>query len=318
MKDAVIGGTGFVGGHLLRQHSFAGSFNSRTVDDALGQEFDTVVCAAAPGSMFEANRFPDQDREKIDDLIEKLSRISARQFVLISSIAVLERFDGGDDEGTGAFQANLAYGRNRRLLEVFCADHFKQCLVVRLPALFGAGLKKNFLFDILNPMPSMLVEARFDDLSGRLPQALRAPLPGIYRHDPKLGLLVIDRAALDASGLRGAYDAAVTELGLSAVQFTNPETRFQYYDMTRLWSDIGIALRAGLAVVHLAPEAVAAKDVFRTLTGREMPPTEARLHQEDMRTRHAALWGREGPYIAGADDVLARLATFFAAEKVPA
>src|SRR5688500_2268849 len=73
MDDAIIGSTGFVGGHLLGQHSFVGRFNSRTVQHAAGQAFDVVVCAAAPGSMFEANRFPDQDKARIDALIDHLS-----------------------------------------------------------------------------------------------------------------------------------------------------------------------------------------------------------------------------------------------------
>lgn len=315
---ALIGSTGFVGSHLVRQSDFTDRFASHNISNALGRSFDCVVCAAAPGSMFEANRFPDQDRQRVDALTESLSQISARQFILISTIAVLENFDAGDDEETASFQSALAYGRNRRLLEVFCADRFDNCLVVRLPALFGTGLRKNFLFDILNPMPSMLTEPRFDELSDQLPDRLRTALTGIYRKDPDLGLFVIDRVALDGSGLRRAYDEAVTSLDLSAVQFTNPETRFQYYDMTRLWSDIGVALQASLEVIHLAPEPLLAKDVFKELTGQDMPRTEARLHHEDMRTRHAALWGRDGFYINGAADVLAQLRGFFAAGKTGA
>jgi len=57
--DALIGDSGFVGTNLARQHGFAASFNSRTIGQAAGNGFDTVLCAAAPGSMFEANRFPD-------------------------------------------------------------------------------------------------------------------------------------------------------------------------------------------------------------------------------------------------------------------
>ena len=309
--DALIGSTGFVGGHLSAQHAFGAGYNSRTISQASGRAFDTVVCAAAPGSMMEANRFPDRDADRIGGLIDHLSRIAARRFVLVSTIAVFADFTAADENAEG-FQETTAYGANRRALERACAERFDQCLVVRLPALFGAGLKKNFLFDILNPMPSMLGEAPLQILRERLPADLAARLDDLYRPDPALGLFVIDRDALEDTGRRTAFDEAVTGLGLSAIQFTNPASRFQYYAMDRLWADIRVGLENDLEVLHLSPEPLAAGWVFEAATGRTMPETGARVHQEDMRTRHAGLWGREGGYISGADDVLSDVAAFCA------
>ncbi len=309
--DALIGSTGFVGGHLSAQHAFGAGYNSRTIGEAAGRAFDTVVCAAAPGSMMEANRFPDRDAERISGLIDQLSRLEARRFVLVSTIAVFADFTAADEDA-GGFQETTAYGVNRRGLERACAERFDHCLIVRLPALFGTGLKKNFLFDILNPMPSMLGEAPLQILRERLPADLAALLDNLYRHDPALGLFVIDREALEATGRRAAFDEAVTALGLSAIQFTNPASRFQYYAMDRLWADIGVGLEHGLDVLHLSPEPLDAGRVFEAATGRPMPETGARLHREDMRTRHAGLWGREGGYISGADAVLSEVAAFCA------
>jgi hypothetical protein len=309
--DALIGSTGFVGGHLSAQNAFGVGYNSRTIDEAGGRAFDTVVCAAAPGSMMEANRFPDRDAERVGGLIDQLSRIEARRFVLVSTIAVFADFTATDEDAEG-FQDTTAYGVNRRALEAACAARFDTCLIVRLPALFGAGLKKNFLFDILNPMPSMLGEAPLQTLRERLPAGLAARLDEIYRPDPTLGLFVIDRDALEATGLRAAFDEAVTGLGLSAIQFTNPASRFQYYAMDRLWADIELGLAHGLGVLHLSPEPLEAGRVFEAATGRAMPDTGARLHKEDMRTRHAGLWGRDGGYISGAESVLSEVAAFCA------
>lgn len=307
-RDALIGHSGFVGQTLLRQRGFDAGYGSATIAQSAGESFDLVVCAAAPGSMFEANRFPDRDAASIDHLCASLARIKAKQFVLISTIAVLERFDSGADETTQAFQTDLAYGRNRRRLETFCADHFANCLTLRLPALFGAGLKKNFLFDLLNPVPSMLPPARFDGFV----RALGNEAGGFYRLDDALGMMVLDRAALQASGQRSSIDAAVTQAGFSAVAFTNPASRFQFYQMSRLWSDIQTGLSAQLSVLHLAPEPIAAAEVHRHLTTRDMPATAARLHAEDMRTAHADLWGRQSPYIADAASVLSALQSFAA------
>lgn len=171
MQDGLIGHTGFVGQTLSRQHRFAAPFNSASISQAAGQDFATVVCAAAPGSMFEASRFPERDAKAIDGLISRLSSFRAKRFVLISTIAMLARFDGQATESTTAFQTEVPYGVNRRRLEVFCAGHFKDCLILRLPALFGPGLRKNFLFDMLNPVPSMLPPLRHAALLADLPPA---------------------------------------------------------------------------------------------------------------------------------------------------
>ena len=98
-NDAIIGHTGFVGGTLARQHLFGAKYNSSNIDTIAQSTFNTVVCAAAPGSMFIANRHPDRDRAAIEALIDQLSKVKAKRFVLISSIAVLADFaSGADDE----------------------------------------------------------------------------------------------------------------------------------------------------------------------------------------------------------------------------
>lgn len=312
--DALIGATGFVGGQLTRQHAFEAGFTSRNVDQVKDHAFDLTLCAAAPGSMFEANRFPDEDKKKIEKLISDISKVNTKRFVLISTIAVLDGFRA-DDEDTAKFNEASFYGKHRRDLEVFCLAHFPSCLVVRLPALFGSGLKKNFLFDIRNPMPSMLPPPRFEEMAGALADDLKAVLPAIYGWNEALGLFVIDRGALEASGRRPDFDKAVKEAEFAAELFTSPSSHFQFYDMSRLWADVALSLDAGLDVIHLAPPPVKAADIYGELTGRAMPESAARVHMEDMRTRHAALWGAENPYFETQADVLARLRRFFEAEE---
>lgn len=316
--SGLIGHTGFVGSALLRQTAFAACYNSQNIATIEGQSFGTLVCAAAPGSMLEANLAPERDAAKIDALIAQLSAVRAERFVLISSIAVLADFAGGDDEGTQAFQQDLAYGRNRRALEAFVESHFPGSLIVRLPALFGEGLRKNFLFDLMNPVPSMLSAAKRDALMGALDPALAEWAGALYTPDAATGLLRLDRAALNADRRRTALEDAVTALELSATQFHHRETTYQYYPIDRLWQDIGIALGAGLSHLHLVAEPLTAAAIHAALLGREMPETPARLHREDMRTRHAALWGAKGRYQFDAATTLDHLAAFFAHERVAA
>ncbi|MCL9997843.1 MAG: hypothetical protein NBV68_00530 [Erythrobacter sp.] len=311
----LIGHTGFVGSALLRQARFSTCYNSANIADIEGRAFGTLVCAAAPGSMLEANRAPERDKAAIDALIARLSRVEADRFVLISSIAVLADFAGGDDEGTSAYQRDLAYGRHRRALEAFVEERFPGSLVVRLPALFGAGLRKNFLFDLMNPVPSMLAQAKHAALLAALDGDLSGWLAALYAPDATTGLLKLDRPALNADPRRAALEAALDALGATATQFHHRETTYQYYAIDRLWQDIGIAWQAGVTHLHLAPEPLAAAVIHAAVTGRPMPETPARLHREDMRTRHAGLWGAGGPYQFAAADTLASLAAFFAGRR---
>jgi len=315
---ALIGHTGFVGATLARQAAFDARYNSATIAESAGQSFATVVCAAAPGSMLEANTAPEQDRAKIHALIDQLSAMKADRFILISSIAVLADFAGGDDEGTSAFQTKLAYGRHRRELEAFVEDRFADHLIVRLPALFGEGLRKNFIFDLMNPVPSMLKPDRIAQLKAALDTNLAGLVDDLFTLDAGTGFLKLNRQALAADVRRRALEEAVSELGYSATQFHNPATTYQYYEMAGLWSDIGVALEHGLSHLHLVSQPLAAARIHKALTGRAMPETGARLHREDMHTRHADLWGSQGPYQFSSDGTLASLTAFFAEQRTPA
>lgn len=318
MRTGLIGATGFVGSALQRQTPFDARFHSRNVAEIEGQKFDCVVCAAAPGSMLEANTAPERDRAQIHGLIERLSKVQTDRFVLISSIAVLSDFAGRHVENTRDFQKDLAYGRHRRELEAFVEDHFASKLIVRLPALFGRGLRKNFIFDLMNPVPSMLTAEKCAILREGLGCDLSDWVGGLYTPDEATGLLKLDRASMNADTRRKGLEAAVGEMSLSATQFHNRATTYQYYEIERLWRDIVIASEAGLTRLHCASEPLKASVIHKRLTGKDMPETGARLHREDMHSQHAVFWGTSGPYLFDADATLDRLEAFFAGERAPA
>lgn len=314
--NALIGKTGFVGSNLLGQHDFTGAFNRENIEEAHGKIFDLVVCAAAPGSMVEANKFPDRDKQRMDMLIESLSKIRARHFVLISSIAVLSDFAGKDDEGTSAFQKELAYGRNRRFLECFCADRYKRCSIIRLPALYGADLRKNFIFDLMHPIPTMLTAGKYQDCESILPGDLIADFRSIYTWSAEIEMHRIDRSVLTHLTSKNALETLLLKNGLSSLQFTNPDSTFQYYGLDGLWADIERCIENDISVLHMATEPQRAGDVCEALTGTVMAPNSAKLHHEDMRTRHSAVWGQLGPYCEDKRTTVSRLKTFFEKETI--
>lgn len=315
LKSALIGKTGFVGGLLMRQFDFSAGFNTKNMSDAMGNEFDIVVCAAAPGSMMLANKYPDDDARMVRSLTNQLAEIKAKQFVLISSIAVLRNFDGQQNEKTNLFQQDNAYGRHRRELEAFCEANYQHCTIVRLPALFGPGLKKNFVFDILNPVPTMLRIDTFEELKNITSGEIRLTLLDIYKKSINTDFYTVDRRKLKGISIKNLFEKFLIDNGYSAREFTNPDSTFQYYDMAGLWKDIEKALYADLDVIHLATEPIVARDIYFALTGVSMAKNSARTHREDMRTLHAGLWGRENGYIAEKSEVMSSLMHFFNREK---
>ena len=150
MKRALIGYTGFVGGNLKEQTQFDSLYNSKNFHEMKGQSFDEVVCAGVSAVKWQANKDPETDRAKINALEDVLASISVKQFILISTVDVYPLTEGVDETFDCHGIDNHAYGAHRLAFEDFCRTQFTNCYVVRLPGLFGNGLKKNVIFDLLN------------------------------------------------------------------------------------------------------------------------------------------------------------------------
>ncbi len=150
MSSALIGYTGFVGGTLACQRSFDATFNSKNIGDIAGQSFDLIICAGAPAEKWKANANPEQDRASLALLTDSLKQCTADRVILISTVDVYSTPENVDEDTPIVAQDLQAYGRHRYELERFVTEHFPKAYVARLPGLFGQGLKKNLIFDLLN------------------------------------------------------------------------------------------------------------------------------------------------------------------------
>lgn len=151
MNAALIGHTGFVGGNLARQFAFTDFYNSKNIDQIAGHMYDLIVCSGMPAAKWLANRDPIGDRAVLDRLAGFLLQTSAIRVVIISTVDVYPSPIGVDeDTAIELTDAMPAYGKHRLMLERAAAAHFPESLVVRLPALFGPGLKKNAIYDLLH------------------------------------------------------------------------------------------------------------------------------------------------------------------------
>jgi hypothetical protein len=150
-KTCLIGHKGFVGSNLALQASFTHCFNSKNIGEMAGQSFDLVVCAGVSGVKWQANADPAGDWAQIQKLIDVLATIKAKQFVLISTIDVYPpTLKGADEEASLVGLEKIPYGENRLRLEQWVSERFEDHFIFRLPALFGANLRKNVLFDLMH------------------------------------------------------------------------------------------------------------------------------------------------------------------------
>lgn len=150
LGDALIGHSGFVGGTIDRSGwSFVARYNSTNIETMRGRSFDTIICAGVTAVKWKANLEPDADWEGIKRLIDVLTTVSANRFILLSTVDVFPHPIGVTECDRPKRQTGQPYGRNRLELEHWVATRFPLHHILRLPALFGKGLKKNALFDLL-------------------------------------------------------------------------------------------------------------------------------------------------------------------------
>ncbi len=147
--NALIGHSGFVGSNLAAQHRFDACFNSKNIEAIRGGSFQLIVCAGVQSKKWWANQHPEADWAGIELLLDALRTVRAESFVLISTIDVYPRPDRVT-ESSPVSGDNHPYGKHRYAVEQFVRGQFANSYILRLPGLFGRGLKKNVIFDLLN------------------------------------------------------------------------------------------------------------------------------------------------------------------------
>lgn len=150
MKNAIIGYTGFVGGNLLQQHDFQDQYRSTNIHEIRGKQYDTLVCSGAPAAKWIANKEPEEDKRNIQSLMDNLLHTVAKQVILISTVDVYPEPTNVNELTDIDFNKAGHYGKHRYELELFIKEHFPNVLILRLPGLFGPGLKKNAIYDFIH------------------------------------------------------------------------------------------------------------------------------------------------------------------------
>ena len=306
--NVLVGHTGFVGNNLYRYGSFELGVNSGSVREAYGTKPDLCVYAGLRAEKYLANQQPEKDWQMIEQAKENIRMIKPQKLVLISTIDVFKSPLAVYEDSAIDMDGLQPYGYNRRVLENWVRENYPEALIVRLPGLFGEGIKKNFIYDIINVIPFMLSETKMGELSSQ-----EAAIEEHYE--------IQDNGFWKCRNLnegeKNALRNILSRVNFSALQFTDSRSEFQFYPLKRLWSDIKIALENKIELLHTATEPISAGEIYKFLYGREfMNETAGVPAKYDYRTRYSGLYKRDGGYIMGKEEVLLEIQNFVKSTKI--
>ena len=190
--------------------------------------------------------------ELIREAEKNIESIAPKKIILISTIDVFKN-PINVDENTIIDTKNLhPYGYNRYNLEIWVKNNFKDSIIIRLPALFGNNLKKNFIYDFINIIPTMLQKEKFTELlllDKEIEKYYKLYSNGFY----KVRELNKDEKKI----LKEKFKI----LGFSALNFTDSRNMYQFYPLDRLWQDINICIKNNIKLWHPATEPIGIEEL---------------------------------------------------------
>lgn len=199
--NCLIGYTGFVGNFLMNKLEFQYKFNSKNIHEIINYNYDTVYCCGISAMKWYANLHPEEDLENINKLLNYLKFVKCKKFILISTIDVYPENITNVNEDFIINYSSHAYGKNRLYVENEIKKIFNDYHIIRLPGLFGFGLKKNIIFDMLNNKKVVL----------------------------------------------------------------NLDSKFQWYDMNDIFSDIEYVINNNIKLINLFPEPITNQELLKII-----------------------------------------------------
>lgn len=254
MLTSLVGYTGFVGSNIYNNFKFDKVYNSKNIIESFGTNPDLCVYSGVRSEMFLANSDPDADLDVIKNAIENIKEINPKKLVLISTIAVYDDPINVDESTFIDLKKASAYGKNRRYLEQWIQENFSRYAILRLPALYGENLKKNFIYDMINLSPALLTKYKFNELC-------------------KKDNFIKDYYVLQDNGFYKCTNAKIVKpyfecIGFSALDFTDSRSIFQFYNLKYLWKHISYALENSIKILNLATEPISAGELYKYIYQR--------------------------------------------------
>lgn len=309
MKTAIVGYTGFVGSNICATTKFDAYYNSKNIEEAFGTCPELLVYSGVRAEMFLANKYPEKDMEVIQNAIDNIKKINPKRVVLISTIAVYNQTFGVDEDTIINKDESTAYGRNRRILEEWVEQNFEDYLIVRLPGIYGINLKKNFLYDMINIIPAMLTEAKYNELS-------------INSELIKSQYQLLDngfaKCITTEKDMRTQLKAEFKKLGFTALLFTDSRGIFQYFNLSQLWAIIEKAIESKIPVLNVAVGPVSIGEIYSYVYDGKVFKNELNkpVPHFDFKTKYTNVLGGRNGYLLDKQTCLEQIKEYIIKEDV--
>lgn len=295
--EMLVGYTGFVGSNIYAMHKFDGLYDSKNVNEAFGKNPDLLVYSGVPAQKFLANKEPEKDFEIIKNAINNIKQINPKEIVLISTIDVYKNPVDVDEETIIDTKDLQPYGYNRYYLEKWVKDNIENHLIVHLPGLYGKNIKKNFIYDLINVIPSMLVESKYEELKQKDNTIEK------YYEKQDNGFYKVKKLKDEEKKILKMY---FNNIGFSALNFTDSRGKYQFYNLKYLWKHIEIARKNNLEVLNLATEPVKISEIYKYIKNEEFKNEILvdNVPNYDFKTKSARLFGGKEGYIFDKEFIL--------------
>jgi hypothetical protein len=297
----LVGYSGFVGSNLCLSHPFEFLINSKNIETAFGAAPETLIYSGVPAEMFIANKFPEQDRAIVENSKNNIKKIAPKRVVLISTVAVYDRTAELDEDYEPDLERLTPYGKNRFELEKWVEENYDDHLIVRLPAIYGENLKKNFIYDLISFIPALLTAEKFAELAqkdSRIENAYFRLENGFFKCK--------DLDDAERKSLRDAFCA----VGFSALNFTDSRSVYQFFWLKNLYGYITDCLARGIRKINLVTPPIGVSELYEYLTGNRFENiTNKTPFHYDIRTKYFA-----SGYIMTKEEALEQIKQFVSAK----
>jgi hypothetical protein len=303
----LVGNTGFVGSNIANQFNLDLLFNSSNIKESYGLNPDLLIYSGVKAEKYFANLNPEKDFEHIKESIENIKQINPNKIILISTVDVYDNYFSRDENYSSPMYNLQPYGKNRLYLENWVENNIKNYHIIRLSALFGKNLKKNFIFDILNPIPSKLSLKIYQDLlkKNNVFSKIYEPL------DSNFYQLIANH-----NYSKEEIKEFLNKANFNSLYFTDSDATFQFYNLANIGNDLNLILNNNLNKVNLVTEPIKASEIYKYLFDSEFVN---KISKEpvyyNLKTVSYNIFGGFNGYIKSKEIILEEIRDFINKEK---
>jgi dTDP-4-dehydrorhamnose reductase len=303
----LVGYTGFVGSNISSQVEFDALFNSKNISHSFNLNPDLCIYAGVKAEKYVANINPVEDLKHIEESFENIVKINPKKLILISTIDVYDQTSNLNEDYNSDERNLNPYGKNRLILENRVLNHFNDVHIVRLPSLFGQNLRKNFIFDIINPIPAKLSSSKFNEIIGK-----NAFFTKIYRKIDDNFYVIDKNTPITNDEILSNLDA----VSFNSLFFTDSRSEFQFYNLATIYKDLSTVVKNSIKKINFVTEPLEASEIYYSIYSKYFKnEVNSSYPKYNLKTKYFDLFNGSNGFIKDKFKVLAELKEFIEINK---